>query len=78
MSTAGAETARTEAILHAIARRLHSVPLTDPALQTISFTIHLRAGGGWPRAITMRLEVSDELQQGTSNGHVDACGPRKY
>ena len=70
------EVARGEAIIHAIARRLQSVALADPALQTITFTVHLRAGGGWPRAITMRLEVSDELQPGT-NGHVDACGPRK-
>jgi hypothetical protein len=70
------DVARGEAIIHAIARRLQSVALTDPALQAITFTVHLRAGGGWPRAITMRLEVVDEMQPGT-NGHVDACGPTR-
>ena len=64
------------AILDAIAARLRSVAIDDPALTSIAFTVHLRAGGGWPRGVTMRLETLDAL-----NGHApvdpawDACGP---
>ena len=61
-------------ILETIAARLASIALEDPALQSLTFTVHLRAGGGWPRAIVTRVEASDDLMQG-NGGYVDACGP---
>ncbi len=78
MSTA-TDLERGQAILHAIARRLQTVPISDPAIQSVTFTVHLRAGGGWPRGVTMRVEVTDEIPT-NHNGHapdVDACGPVK-
>lgn len=60
-------------ILQAISARLASIALQDPALQSITFTVHLRAGGGWPRGITTRIEASDGLNG--EAGAWDACGP---
>ncbi|HEV8456587.1 MAG TPA: hypothetical protein VGQ24_16960 [Gemmatimonadales bacterium] len=73
---------RGQAILSAIARRLQTVAIGDPAVQSITFTVHFRSGGGWPRGVTMRVEVSDDLPQAGTNGHaptgtLDACGPTR-
>mgnify|MGYP001578866586 CR=1 FL=1 len=64
-------------VLQAIAARLRTVALDDPALTSLTFTVHLRPGGGRPRAVVMRAEVQDDLQDGgrLTVEYVDACGP---
>ena len=65
------------AILDVIGARLRSVALGDPAITSVTFTVYLRAGGGWPRGVTMRLETQDEMQGPQNGGEPawDACGP---
>ena len=66
------------AILDTVAARLATVNLGDPALTSLTFTVHLREGGGWPRAVTMRAEVKDDLptpRNGDDPSRWDACGP---
>lgn len=80
--SAATDLERGQAILSAIARRLQTVAIGDPAVSSITFTIHMRAGGGWPRGVTMRVEVNDELTHVGTNGHgsaagLDACGPTR-
>ena len=66
----------TRVILDAIAARLRSITIDDPALTSVSFTVHLRAGGGWPRGVTMRLETLDALNGCVAGDPAwDACGP---
>lgn len=69
----------TQAILETIAARLQTIALDDLAIQSVSFTVHLRAGGGWPRAITTKIEANDALApiHAPPEEYVDSCGPRK-
>ena len=63
------------AILDTIARRLATVALDDPALRSLTFTVHLRSAGGWPRSVVMHAEVEDAMTGPNGAESWDACGP---
>jgi len=80
--SAASDVGRGQAILDAIARRLQTVAISDPALRTITFTVHVRAHGGWPQGVQMTLMVQDDFPPPAgSNGNgpagLDACGPTR-
>lgn len=67
-----------QVILQAVAARLATVALDDPSVTAVTFTVHLRSGGGWPRVSAWRIEGQDELAPPPTNGDgaaLDACGP---
>ena len=47
-------------ILKAIERRLATIVLDDASIQSVSVTVYMRSGGGWPRSVVTRVETADD------------------